>query len=63
MALQPSEQPSIQDTEETQPVTHNLVAQKLPFRQPQIGPLRHILQETGEGGNSSEYDSYRYNRK
>jgi hypothetical protein len=63
MALQSSEQPATQDMEETRLVTQHLVAQKLPFRQPQVGPLRHVLQETGEGGNSKEYDSYRDNRK
>ena len=65
MSSQAFEQTSTQGTEETRPVMQhlNLVAQKLPFRQPQVGPLHHILQETGEGGSAAEYDSYKDNRK
>jgi hypothetical protein len=63
MAFQTSEHTSTPNAEETRLVTQHLVTHKLPFHQPQIGPLRHILQETGEGGNSKEYDSYRDNRR
>lgn len=63
MAFQVSEHAPTQETEEARPVTQHVVVHKLPFHQPQVGPLRHVLQETGDGGNSSEYDSYRDNRR
>ena len=39
-----------------------VAVQKIPFHRPQIGSLRHVLQETGEGGKSKEYDSYHSKR-
>ena len=47
-----------QNTEAATTPTQNVAVQKMPFHQPQIGPLRHILGETGQGGNATEYDSY-----
>jgi hypothetical protein len=53
-----------QQSQETPFPTHDSVVQKkLPFHQPQIGPFRHLSQVTGQGGSSSEYDSYDYHRK
>ncbi len=53
---------SKQQTEEAKVLTPNVVQKKLPFRQPQIGPLHHISHVTGEKGSSKEYDSYNDNR-
>ncbi len=53
---------SMQQTEEANIPTQNVVQKKLPFRQPQIGPLHHISRVTGEKGSSKEYDSYNDNR-
>lgn len=62
MSSQPLMPTSLQDREVAQPPTQDKARQKMPFHQPQIGPLRHILQETGQGGKSSQYDSYNDNR-
>jgi hypothetical protein len=62
MSLQPGEPIPSQHTEEAKQSTQNVVVQRIPFHQPQIGPLRHILQETRQGGSSKEYDSYKHNR-
>ncbi len=60
---QPFEPTPIQNTEAAKPpVSQDRDVQKIPFHQPQLGPLRHILQETGEKGSSKEYDSYSDNR-
>ena len=53
---------STQNTEGAKPSTQNVAVQKMPFSKPQIGPLRHILRETGQKGKSKEYDSYSDNR-
>ncbi len=62
MFSQPFELTLTQNTEVAEQPGQNVAIQKLPFHQPQIGPLRHILQETGEKGKSAEYDSYSENR-
>ncbi len=63
MTLPSSKLTSAQQAQETTcPTQHVVVQKKLPFRQPQIGPLRHLLQATGQGGSSSQYDSYSDNR-
>jgi hypothetical protein len=59
MSSQPT---STQNAEAATPPTQNRVVQKVSFRQPRIGPLRHVLQVTGQSGKSKEYDSYSDNR-
>jgi hypothetical protein len=53
---------STKPTEEVNIPTQNVVQKKLPYSPPQIGPLHHISQVTGEKGSSKEYDSYNDNR-
>jgi len=55
------EMTSTQHTTEEESSTQN-VELKIPFVLPQIGPLQHILQVTGEKGSSKEYDSFSDNR-
>ena len=37
-------------------------AAKLPFTRPLLRPLGPLLQQTGDGGSSKEFDSYDKNR-
>lgn len=62
MSFQSDGRASTQHTEEAKLPTQNEVRQKIPFRQPQVGPLDHISRVTGEKGSSKEYDSYSDNR-
>jgi hypothetical protein len=62
MFSQPCDPTSTQRLSVSEQSTQDVVVQKIPFHKPQIGPLRHILQETGEKGKSKEYDSYSDNR-
>lgn len=62
MSSQAFESIITQNTPASEKSTQNGTIQKLPFHKPLVGPLRHILQETGQSGKSSEYDSYSDNR-
>ena len=62
MSSQAFESTITQDGPASEKFTQNETVQKFPFHQPLVGPLRHILQETGQSGKSNEYDSYSDNR-
>ena len=62
MSSQPCEPLLTQNAQRASLFTQNVAVQKIPFHQPQIGPLCHIWRLTGEKGKSKEYDSYSDNR-
>ena len=62
MSSQPFESTITQNRPASEKLIQNRIIQRLPFHKPLLGPLLHILQETGQSGKSKEYDSYSDNR-